>query len=653
MMLLGIGGQIVSGASQGRPGVSGSVEGKIDFLRLFDRMLQIDVADQVAAWPAPEGLIDISDAPVGEGGSVVTHGSPDTGDGQDQTNRSVDPAVAILIAVVSPPPMGSSSAPLASDLDQVVDPSPPVTPLVPGGESSRRLTTLWSSRSPHGAYRMSEPADAERRLTRKTVGQEAAGTAMSLKGVSAVPPDPRSELDLRVQIVDRGWEGAQVRDIPVEAQRVDVETVRTDAQGSTQPPPLSSQSTRQTPEPFGAPSVEIGPPLQPSAAVLTASIRTEAFEGDAPPPATSDATVPRPSVVNGRTEAPVVTQRPRPHPHGPHPTREVAAMGPTPPLSLADNERSASDDRSAAGSRQPSVSRETRLPLTSTQAAQDGVGRLNEAVTMEPVVGLPSPAPAAKEPTRAADRHVPPSDSPTLLRSEAFELEGSSDRVQARSADGERTVERLESPRLEAPQAVQHDRSTSDSDGRGRASERPLPPPDDGRQIGADFAPPTPSRSLGAEAIRSEPLEPSLRARSLVDQVVDQIVTAARSNPHGEGSRIHLRLHPQTLGELVIEVSWKESGIVAAIKAQSYVAGDALTSELGRLRTALDDQGIPVSDLGVQVGVDLRQWSFEGNGFRAPSGIGYVPEAIVWRDRGSAPPMASAIEPERLIDITV
>lgn len=120
-----------------------------------------------------------------------------------------------------------------------------------------------------------------------------------------------------------------------------------------------------------------------------------------------------------------------------------------------------------------------------------------------------------------------------------------------------------------------------------------------------------------------------------------------------EGGQVHLRLHPKALGELLIDISWKEGGIVAAIKAQSHIAGDLLASDLGRLRTALDKQGIPVSDLGVQVGLDLRHWSFEGNGFRASPTIEYAREAIPWRDRGSALPNALSMKTDSLIDITV
>lgn len=694
MMPIGIGGQAMSGVLHDVPTDTASSQGVSDFLLWFERALGISVAGQVTNWAASEGLIGLRDVPVGEEGRAVRHGSSGTGGGKDQTDRGVDPALAILIAAVSPPPVGSSLEPAAPGLDRVVDLPSPVMAVAPGVETSRQLATLPPPLHPQGAHRTSEPADdapprsiravaqpadsptpapaeTEPLLTRKALGQEADITAMGLNVYSTAPKDPRSKIDVGARIWNLGWERAQDRDLPVEAYRVDVEAVQIEPQGSTQPPPLPPQGVRQAHEPFGVPSVEIGPPLRPgSATVIAAPVQAEPLEGSASAPAQPDlreegtipsVAVPRPLAVSERAEAPFVTQRPRLHPQGPHPTLEVAAARATPLMPLANNERSAIDD-------QPSASGGAQLLMRGAKELQGGISRSNNDRTPEQVGGLPSMVTAVEDPARAAvvsseestgrsllprssaDRIATPSDSSELLGSEVFEAEGSSDRVQMRRADGDRAVIRLESPRLEATQGLQHDRSASDSDGGSRSSDRSSPPPDDGRQIGADFALAAPSR---AEALRSGSTAPSLHTRSLVDQVAEQIATAARLNPRSEGSHVQLRLHPQALGELVIEVSWKESGIVAAIKAQSQAAGDVLASELGRLRTALGDQGIPVSGLGVQVGVDLRQWSFEGNGFRASSSIGYAPEAIAWRDRGSALPMTPAMEPESLIDITV
>jgi len=197
---------------------------------------------------------------------------------------------------------------------------------------------------------------------------------------------------------------------------------------------------------------------------------------------------------------------------------------------------------------------------------------------------------------------------------------------------------------------MQQDRSAFDSKGGSRSSDRPSPPSHDGRQIGADFALAAGPR---AEGPRLESAAPPVHAGSLVDQVAEQVAEAARMSLRNEGGHVHLRLHPKALGELLIDISWKDGGIVAAIKVQSHAAGEYLTNDLDRLRTALDQQGIRVSDLGVQVGLDLRHGSFEGNGFRPSPTIEHTREAIPWRDRGLVPLNALSMKTDSLIDITV
>jgi hypothetical protein len=143
------------------------------------------------------------------------------------------------------------------------------------------------------------------------------------------------------------------------------------------------------------------------------------------------------------------------------------------------------------------------------------------------------------------------------------------------------------------------------------------------------------------------------RSRSLLDQVAHEIASAARLSFRSEDARVQVRLRPEALGELVIQVSWNEKGIAAAIQAASRLAGEMLEGDLGRLRNALDLQGIPVSSLAVQIGLDFRDWGAGGGRFRAPSTIRVESEAIPWRDRGSAQPVAEPIKRQGLIDITI
>lgn len=202
----------------------------------------------------------------------------------------------------------------------------------------------------------------------------------------------------------------------------------------------------------------------------------------------------------------------------------------------------------------------------------------------------------------------------------------------------------------ETPQEPPQDRWSPDSKDGGHRPDGPVSSFDDGRQFGSDLAGATAPRG---ESLRSDGSAPSFRPRVVVEQVAEQIATAARISLRQDGESVHLRLHPRTLGDLVIEVSWKEGGIIAAIKAQSHVTGELLAGDLGRLRIALEEQGFPVSDLGVQVGLDFRQWNSAGNGSHASPAVGYAAGTIPWHDRRPALSAVAEIGSDSLIDITV
>lgn len=291
--------------------------------------------------------------------------------------------------------------------------------------------------------------------------------------------------------------------------------------------------------------------------------------------------------------------------------------------------------------------KDARLLTTSAKEIQDGISRSNGDPAMDQKGSLRGATASMEGPVRIA---VAPSDPSEVLVPEVFEGGGSTERMQVRQADGDRAVMQQGSSRSEATHDMQQDRSAFDSKGGSRSSDRSAPPSHDGRQIGADFALAAGPR---AEGPRLESAAPPVHAGSLVDQVAEQVAEAARMSLRNEGGQVHLRLHPKALGELLIDISWKDGGIVAAIKVQSHAAGEYLTNDLDRLRTALDQQGIRVSDLGVQVGLDLRHGSFEGNGFRPSPTIEHTREAIPWRDRGLVPLNALSMKTDSLIDITV
>src|SRR5574337_700650 len=655
MMPLGIAGQVTSGVFQDIPAETASSQGVSDFLLLFEQAMGISAVAQAVDGTVSEDLIGVSDAAEAVATRTVDQGLSSVSDGKDQADRSIDPALAILIAALGRPQQETQVLAVPG-LDRVVDLPTSTIAATPPVETTLQVAALSPSLSPQGArqtpeptddlpgelFRVEQPTDSPAAipveigplLRTEAATQQAEASVMTLR-----PRPLPSGAHVALGSVDAETSDPRTVRQPVTPFRGAMEAVRIEQPETTPssepratvvlPPP----GVRVTQEPTDAPSIDLipvdqptdspttipaetGTRLQPEEAAITASpIKSDSFKENISTHAKPD--LPEegatPSVVPGR-------------------------------VSLSPPPR-----------------------MTSATGVQDGTSRSNGDQVTEQVGGLPpmvisveGSARAAVAPSEetAGRSSLPqhsgalfstPSDPSEVLGSEVFEGERSPERIQMGRAASDRAVLPQGSSRLEATQDMQQDGSTSDPEGGGHSSDRSSPPPGDGRQIGADFALAAGPR---AEGPRAGSAAPPMHTRSLVDQVAEQVAEAARMSLRNEGGQVHLHLHPKALGELLIDISWKEGGIVAAIKAQSHIAGDLLASGLGRLRTALDKQGIPVSGLGVQVGLDLRHWSFEGNGFRPSPTIEYTRGTIPWRDRGSVPPNAVSMKTDSLIDIT-
>lgn len=192
--------------------------------------------------------------------------------------------------------------------------------------------------------------------------------------------------------------------------------------------------------------------------------------------------------------------------------------------------------------------------------------------------------------------------------------------------------------------------SGSESEDGSPGVSSPAPGSDHGHGSGSSFGEVS---SMRADAPRPGASAVAEHDRSLTLQVTQQIVAAARLGLRGDGTSVRLRLRPESLGELLIKISWKEKGIVAAIQAESPVTAKMLQEDLGHLKAALGERGIAVNDLGVQVGLDLRYGGAHGDRLPETTTSGMAQEARPWLPRDEVLPIASLIQREGLIDIRV
>ena len=687
MISLGIAGLIVAPVSQGVPAGAAS-EGVIEFLQLFERALGSGIVAQVTDRP----VLDISDqrsaisdqAPADLIGTSGGKGQPVPAGSKREAERGVDPALAVLIAALSRPQQGTQVLTVPG-LDRVVDlPSPAIASVASCAMDAMdaQVAVLPPTLATQSARQTPPPADdPSSDVLMPMVEQPTASPAdipieigtLLQPGAAAITPSPAQSGPLKANAAthakpDLPEEGAIPSATPVQMSlspphRPSAVSDKSEAHIINTRSLLSPPGARVTLEPVNAETSDprtAGQPGTPFRSVVEA-VRIE-----------QPATVPGPDRVVGlqsQAVAAVASVETSPQAVVPPPPGARVTLEPV-------NAREvlrvplAGADQPEGGQRSGDLlfTKDARLLMISANEVQDGISRSIGDPAMEQKGSLPVMAASMEEPTRAVVTTPEETGSSSLSQRaaiqfstasgltkvfglELFEGDGSPEGVQVgRSSGTPIAAMRQESPPLEATQGSQQDRSAFDSEGGNRSSDRSSPPSHDGRQVGGDFTLKAPPR---AEELRLESAAPSVHAGSLVDHVAEQVAEAARMSLRNEGGQVHLRLHPKALGELLIDISWKDGGIVAAIKVQSHAAGEYLTNDLGRLRTALDQQGIRVSDLGVQVGLDLRHGSFEGNGFRPSPTIEYAREAIPWRDRGLVPPNALSMETDSLIDITV
>ncbi|MGB4781822.1 flagellar hook-length control protein FliK [Candidatus Methylomirabilis sp.] len=684
MISLGNAGLIVAPVPQGVPADAAS-EGAIEFLQLFERALGSGIAAQVIDRP----ISDISgqrsavsdQAPADLIGTSGGKRQPIPAGSKREAERGVDPALAVLIAALSQPQQGTQVLTVPGP-DRVVDLPSQARTAAPPVETTLQVAVLPPTLAAQGARQTPPPADAHSSDVLMPMVEQPTASPVAIPveigtllqpGSAAITPSPVQSGPLK----DNASTHAKPN-LPEEGAIPSATLVRMSLSPPHRPsavgdkseaPIITTQSllpppdVRVTLEPADAETSDprtAGQPVTPFRSAVEV-VRIEQPETVPSPDRVVDLPSQAVAAMPSVEISPWAAVLP---PSGVRVTLEPADAREGLRVPLPDADQPEGGQRSGDFL----LTKDALLLMTSAKEVQDGISRSNGDPAMEQKGSLPGAAVSMEGPARAAVappeettgrsslpqysgvRFSTPSDPSKVIGPEVFEGEGSSERPQVWQADGDRAVMRQGSSRAETTQDMQQDRSAFDSEGGSRSSDRSSPPSHDGRQVGGDFTLKAPPR---AGELRLESAAPPMHTGSLVDQVAEQVAEAARMSLRSEGGQVHLRLHPKALGELLIDISWKDGGIVAAIKVQSHAAGEYLTNDLGRLKTALDQQGIRVSDLGVQVGLDLRHGSFEGNGFRPSPTIEYAREAIPWRDRGLVPPNALSMKTDSLIDITV
>ena len=100
--------------------------------------------------------------------------------------------------------------------------------------------------------------------------------------------------------------------------------------------------------------------------------------------------------------------------------------------------------------------------------------------------------------------------------------------------------------------------------------------------------------------------DPTPARESMTQLGVDRVVGATRLSLSRGGVEVSVRLHPESLGEVRVQVRWEGGTLSARLEAATPAAKDALEAGAHTLRGALQEQGIPIERLSVGIRMDLE-----------------------------------------------
>lgn len=179
-----------------------------------------------------------------------------------------------------------------------------------------------------------------------------------------------------------------------------------------------------------------------------------------------------------------------------------------------------------------------------------------------------------------------------------------------------------------------------------------------GDRIGSGFAPgsaPSTDQAPKAQAATHGSFAESLAAR-LRDGAADIVRSAQVVLRNGDVGLIRMRLEPETLGGVKIELKMAEKQISGRIIVESDVAGEAFRSSLDALKDAFAESGFDVRSLEVEVRNSMASGT-GGDGRDADRGASETGDGPYWsrslRELDAAVPMVSRSGRDGLLNVLV
>lgn len=90
--------------------------------------------------------------------------------------------------------------------------------------------------------------------------------------------------------------------------------------------------------------------------------------------------------------------------------------------------------------------------------------------------------------------------------------------------------------------------------------------------------------------------------------IVQQVIRQATLFSHGGKSGLTIQLQPEHLGKLNLKVLSTSDGVAIRVLAESKQAGEILEANVGQLKAAFQERGMPVERVSVQVGPQAEHY---------------------------------------------
>lgn len=174
-------------------------------------------------------------------------------------------------------------------------------------------------------------------------------------------------------------------------------------------------------------------------------------------------------------------------------------------------------------------------------------------------------------------------------------------------------AEKISSRLLEGLKAVNHELAQS-LEGKAKSQASTQAPQ-------AKIAP-APNQGVAQKSsikpeVLDKPTEAQLEQRleQLKSKVIEQVRFRLKMAMDGKVGKVQMKLNPQFLGNVQISLSMEDSALTAQFVVDSQTVKDLLTRNAPNLQQALNEQGLQLEDVEVNVAGDQMQDGGSGKGF--------------------------------------